>query len=129
VLALLVVVVLRWRLRRRRRRWPADASRVIGAWREFEDAAELAGVGSHPATATAVATRVAAPFNAPPPPLRELARIANAAAFGPDGTVGPQDAVRAWVISDRVTAAMRGAAPRGRRLSWWVRPGPLRSRR
>jgi hypothetical protein len=129
VLTLLVLAVLRWRLRSRRRRLPADAGRVIGAWREFEDAAELAGVGSRPAPATVVATHVAARINAPPAPLHELARIANAAAFGPDGMVGPHDAVRAWAITDRATAALRGAAPRRRRLSWWVRPGPLRSRR
>ncbi len=127
--ALVTLAGVRRRLRTRRRCSSTDRQRAIGAWRELEDALLLAGIASGTGPASAVAARAAIRTRTSPGPLHELARIANTAAFAPHGAVGPADASRAWAISDAVTARLRARAPRGRRLTWWVRPGPLRTRR
>jgi hypothetical protein len=129
MLAALVVALLRLRLRAGRRRCPDPAERAIGAWRELEDALDLARVERGPAPAVAVAHRASARIGAPEARnLPELARLANAAAFAPPGAVGAVEAERAWAISDGATVSLRRSAPRVRRWSWWVRPAPLRRR-
>jgi hypothetical protein len=105
---------------------------VIGAWRELEDAVVLAGVGAGAGRGTGSAAEVVELVQhrtgAAQAPLTELARIANAAAFGLDGTIRPQEVDRAWQISDETTTDLRRSASRARRWRWWVRIGPLRRR-
>jgi transglutaminase-like putative cysteine protease len=125
----LVVALLRLRLRAGRRRRPDPAQRVIGAWRELEDALDLARAGRGPAPAAAVAQRVSGRVGAlAARDLPELARLANAAAFAPAGAVSAAEASRAWAISDCAAVSLKRSAPRVRRWSWWLRPGPLRQR-
>jgi hypothetical protein len=127
--AALVVVLLRLRLRAGRRRRPDPSERVIGAWRELEDALDLAQVGRGPAPAAAVAQRVSGQVGTlAARDLPELARLANAAAFAPSGAVSAAEAERAWTISDGAAVSLKRSAPRVRRWSWWLRPGPLRRR-
>ena len=143
LLVLIVVVVMRLRLRALRRRGPGPESRAIGAWRELEDAVALAGARAGPSTgsatgsgagsvtgsASAVVAQVRQQAGTDLQPLTELARIANAAAFAPVGTIGPEEADRAWSISNRAAADLRRSAPRGRRWRWWIGPAPLRGER
>jgi transglutaminase-like putative cysteine protease len=130
LLVLVVLLGLRLRLRSARRGDPDPSRRVIGAWRELEDAVVLAGSPPRTGSATDLADRIQsrAPVPAGDRPVTELARIANAAAFGPAGALGTDDADRAWQISDRAATDLRRSASRTRRWLWWITPGPLRRR-
>ncbi len=127
LVVLLTISFLRSRLRLRRRRVPDPERRVLGAWYELEDALVLAGARLQPGTASDTSDRVAQRIEGRREALRELAALANTAAFGPRGSARAEDGVRAWDISDEVTRLLRRKAPPTRRWAWWLRLAPLRS--
>ena len=133
LLGLLILLGLRLSLRARRRRGPDPSIRAIGAWRELEDALLLSGAPAATGSATAVADLVRRRTGPEPggasAGLTELARIANAAAFAPAGTVAGPEADRAWQISDQAQRDLRRSTARGRRWRWWIGLAPLRRER
>jgi hypothetical protein len=146
--AALLVAALRLRQRARRRRG-SDAERVLGAWQDLADALVLAGAArpadpDHSAGTLAArarerisgargagtigGTRSTGGTDGSGPALAELARLANASAFGGPDAVSAADAERARAIGDEAVAGLRRASGRRRRLTWWLDPGPLRRR-
>jgi transglutaminase-like putative cysteine protease len=107
--------------RRRRRGRPAE--RVRGAWLDVVDALVLAGRrGSHHETVGELAA--ARPDL---PPIRDLAALVNLAGFAPFAPT-EAGAATAREQANRYVRAARAAAPRWRRLVWWLHPAPLRRR-
>jgi hypothetical protein len=122
------VIVLRLRQRRARRR-TEPAAGVLGAWRELEDALYLAGGGRGGGTASDVVTAVRSRSAAVSDDgLRTMTSLANAAAFGPAGSLTAHEASAAWRHSDATVRMLRREASRARRFAWWLRVAPLRRR-
>lgn len=127
---LTVVALLRVQQRSSRRRRADARDGVLGAWLELQDALHLAEARTSPHTVRAVTERVAVRLGATAAvQVQPLGQAANRAAFAVGESLRPEDAERAWAVSDDLVAGLRRGAPRSRRYTWWFRPAPLRRRR
>jgi hypothetical protein len=138
VIAVLLVLIGRSRLRRRRLHDGDPSSRVKGAWLEVSDALRLAGrpapehltaqeVSRH-ATLAAERIRGKHKVRLAAPRIDEVAGAVNQDAFAPEQTLAQQaDAVQARAVS--YIAELKARRSWWRRLLWTLHPGPLLWRR
>lgn len=124
VLFLAAVPLLKtWRINRRYNRAKGADAAAAAAFAHFEDeAAELAAPRAPAESAAAFAARLAALRKVPPDDAARLARIYEAAEYGPRG-VGSTQAKQAKVLARKLRGAMWA------RASWWTRAARLFSPR
>jgi hypothetical protein len=129
------VPVLRRRLRRRRLSVGSPGERIAGAWHEVLDALRLAGrpapdhfavteIAIHGSWAASPARHLRNAVPSAAAPLRDLAGLANAAAFGPAERTD-EEADRSGDLALSYIGELREARPLWRRLAWALDPRPL----
>jgi transglutaminase-like putative cysteine protease len=125
--AQVALVVLRLGRGRRRLSAPVPSDRVRGAWLELLDGLRLAGAPppGH-LTATEVADWAAA-RRPRLPSVSRLAHLANLVGFAPEWADEDDARTAAGEARAYLRGLRRGQKP-GRRLLWFLRPGPLRWR-
>lgn len=113
------------RRHRRRARAGASASAHVGvAWSEAVDWLAGAGMTARPdETHTELARRAHEAVPPAGPPMQELARLADAAAYGPEAS--PHDGDAAEALAAEVHVAVDGAIGRSGRVRRFLDPRPL----
>ncbi|HEY6532599.1 MAG TPA: DUF3488 and transglutaminase-like domain-containing protein, partial [Acidimicrobiales bacterium] len=117
------------RRRRRRARAATSPSAQVGvAWSEAVDSLTVAGVAARPdETHTELAHRAAASLPTAAAPMQDLARLADAAAYGPTAT--SEEGVAAEALATEVHQAVDATIGRRGRLRRFLDPRPLWSGR
>jgi hypothetical protein len=123
-----VVLVVKWRRRRRRLRAPDPARRIVGAWANVTDWLVDAGLTIAPSwTDDVIAQHALAALPGVPRDVHRLATAATAMTFGPP-VAGAGHADDAAAVARSVELAIRDERSRWQRIRWRLSTRSLRSR-